>query len=518
MGIFIDRVIERLDRAQAWPNGRFKKVGDQLGVWISFRESERARLKADANWEDSNREYQIDPLAPKISDAFASLLYGRRPKLTAAKKGDQKRLDEIAKENGFPANLQRAVRTSSSEGEVWWRVKVDEDLADVPLIEWYSRTAVYPLWVGPRLAACAFVSRYDMEDLNERPDAIVYRHFEIHERGAVANVLYEGSKATLGRRVELTAFEETADLADEWEHELPAMLAGRIPSTEGVDPTLGVSDYFRIKDMLHDLNEALTIGAENARMTLKQRMIAPASAFDQEGNLRDQEVWSADSLDSELPGEEGAGAPFRVLEYTFPAQQILEWRRGLAEDALGRIGIVAQFVGAGSTNEGLAVSGTALRVRLIPTTAAGEERGQFWDDKRDGLPGILAVCQMLDALPVDEGGLGISWQDAETPPSVERGSTLPEDETELVDRNAAAVTGQIRSRRVAIEEQHPDWTPQQVSEEEARIKQDIKDSAPASSAFGGFLAADESAEERAKKQAEEAEERDEEEGKGSGEG
>lgn len=476
MGVWIDTMIERLDRAMTWPTGRFKRVSEDLDIWIAFRESERDVLKRDLEW-DPDRYYQVDPIAPKISDAFASLLYGRRPAIGAAATSDEARLEEIAEQNGFPSNLQRGVRTSSSEGEVWWRIRADRELADVPLIEWHSRKTVYPLWIGSRLAACAFISRYDVDDLEERPNADVYRHFEIHEVGEVVNVLYLGSKTTLGKQVALSSFGETADLVEEWPHGIPAMLGGRIPNTEGVDPTLGVSDYFRIKDMLHDLNEALTIGAENARKTLRQRMVAPASAFDEEGNLKDQEVWAAESLDNEMPGEENSN-PLRVLEYTFPAQQILEWRRGLAEDGLGRIGIVPQFVGAGSTAEGLAVSGTALRVRLIPTTAAGEERGQYWDDQKSGLPGILAICQQLDALSIDEGGFGVKWSDPVTAPSVERGSTLPEDPTEIVDRNVAAVQGPIRSRQTAVEEQHPDWTEEEVQAELDRIKSDLADSHP----------------------------------------
>jgi hypothetical protein len=483
VGVWIDKLVEQLDRHQVWPAGRFKRIGEDVGLWIAFRETDRGRLKQDIGWQDAQRLYQVDPLAPKISDAFASLLFGRRPDVKPAATGDTKRLDEVVEENGFPANLQRAVRTSSSEGEVWWRIRADPELADAPLVEWYSRTAVYPLWVGPRLAAVAFISRYDTEGDDGRPNATVFRHFEIHERGEAQNILYEGSKGTLGKQVGLDRFSETADLDEVWEHNLPAMLAGRIPNTEGVDSTLGVSDYYRIKDLLHDVNEALTIGAENARLTLKQRMIAPASAFDAEGNLRDVDVWAAESLDNEDLSDEQRGAPFRVLEYTFEAERLLNWRRGLAEDAFGRIGIVPQFVGAGNAAEGLAQSGTALRVRLIPTTAAGEERGQFWDDKRGGLPGILTVMQMVDALPRDEGGFGVSWGDAETPPSVERGSTLPEDENEVVDRNAAAVQGQIRSRRVAVEEQHPDWSDDEVDEELERIRRDVADSQP----LTGFL-------------------------------
>lgn len=486
MGVWIDKLVERLDRTQTWPTGRFKKVSEGLGLYIAFRESERERLKQDHPDWDPDRYYEIDPIPPKISDAFASLLYGRRPVLTAAKDKDESRLDEIAEENGFPANLQRAVRTSSSEGEVWWRAKVDEDLADVPLVEWYSRTAVFPLFIGPRLAACSFISRYDTEDISDHPTATVYRHFEIHERGEAVNVLFKGKRGTLGQRVALSEFSETADLDEEWRHDLPVMLAGRIPNVEGVDPTLGVSDYFRIQDLLHGVNEALTIGKENARKTLKQRMIAPASAFDAEGNVKDVEVWAAESFDNEeqdLSGE-SKGSPFRVMEYTFEAEKLLAWRRGLADDALGRIGIVPQFVGSGSPGEGLAESGTALRVRLIPTTAAGEERGQYWDDQRTGLPGILEVLQLLDELPKDQGGLGVNWTDAKTAPAVERGSALPEDEVETIDRNAAAVAAEIRSRRLAVEEQHPDWSPEQVKEELAEIRRDLQDSRP----LAGILA------------------------------
>ena len=486
MGVWIDRLVERLDRHNTWPTGRFKRVGEDIGTWIAFRESERRRLKTDHPDWDPDRYYQIDPIPPKISDAFASLLYGRRPGLTPAKDKDETRLDEIAEENGFPAKLQRAVRTSSSEGEVWWRALVDEDLADVPLVEWYSRTAVYPLWIGSRLAACAFISRYDTEDVSEHPTAKVFRHFEIHERGEAANVLFRGTKTTLGQQVSLDSYSETKGLEEEWKHDLPVMLAGRIPNTEGVDPTLGVSDYYRIRDLLHDVNEALTIGAENARKTLKQRMIAPASAFDEEGNLKDVEVWAAESFDNEeqdLSGE-SKGSPFRVMEYTFEAGKLLEWRRGLAEDALGRIGIVPQFVGAGNAAEGLAQSGTALKVRLIPTTAAGEERGQYWDDQRGGLPGILTVLQMLDELPKEQGGLGVNWSDAKTAPAVERGSALPEDEDETIDRNAAAVGAEIRSRKLAVEQQHPDWSDEQVEEELAEIRKDLQHSRP----LTGFLA------------------------------
>lgn len=483
MGVWAERMTAKLARQQVWPAGRFKRVREHISLYAAFRESDRDRLKEDSEWTDADRYYQIDPVAPKISDAFASLLYGRRPEITAAAEKDQGRFDEIAQENGFPSKLQRGVRTASSEGESWWRILADPEASDVPLITWHSRKNVYPIFVGEKLVACGLISTYIEEDEQDRATAKVWRHFEIHEKGFVTNVLYEGAKGTLGKLAPLESIEATENLKEEWEHDLP-MLAGRIPNTEGTDPTLGVSDYFRIKDILQDLNEALTIGAENARKTLKQRMIAPSSAFDEDDNVIDKDVWAAESLDDEVDlSGDTKGSPFRVLEFTFEAEKILSWRRGLAEDALGRVGIVAAFVGAGSPTEGLAQSGTALKVRLIPTTAAGEERGQYWDDLKTGLPGILALVAQVDALPQEQGGFGVTWADPITPPSVKRGSTLPEDEGEVIARNAEAVQGQIRSRRTAVEEQHPDWSPKEVDAELDRIREDVKDS----QSLPGFL-------------------------------
>lgn len=479
MGIFAERLIGRLDASEGrWPLRGEASTWEALSLWIAFRESNRDRLREAANWTNTERDYCVDPIAGKISHAFAQLLYGSAIELTAAADADQDRLDELSDENNLSSELQRAEIVCSSEGEVWWRGFVDPEIADVPLLEWYSRTAVLPLWAGTRLKAAAFISRYDVGERGTTGEPQeIYRHFEVHDYGSVRNVLYRSVREDqLGQRVGLEGLEDTMLLREQWDHGLPGLLCGRIPNMIGVDPTLGVSDYDGIQDLLLLINEATALQGENARLTGKRRIVVPASVTDAQGNFdASREVLIAEEANRGL-GESGGDGPFRVLEYTYDAEALIAHKQELVNTALSRVGIVPQYVGAGSQAEGLAVSGTHLRVRLIPTIAAGEERAQYGDDE---IPKALGMLQLLDALPVESGGFGQPWVDPATAPAMARGSTLPVDEIETVAMHADAVAALIESRETAVRHMPwaKDWSDDQIQEELDRIQGD-QDSAP----------------------------------------
>lgn len=471
MGLFAERLIAKLDASEGrWPLRGEREVWEALSLWIAFRESDRDRLKEAAGWTNLDRPYAVDPIPRKICHAFSQLLYGSALTVTAEADADQDKLDALERENNLAAELQRAEIVCSSEGEVWWRAFRDLEVSDVPLLEWYSRTAVLPLWAGAKLRAAAFISRYDVGETAAGNPTEVFRHFEVHDQGSVTNVLYRSARAdALGQRVALDSLEDTMLLADQWVHGLPTMLCGRIPNLIGVDPTLGVSDFDGIQDLLHMVNEATSLQAENARLAGKYRSIVDESATDADGNFdASREIVIVQSANRGL-GESGGDGPFKIMQYTYDAEQLIAHKRETVDTALSRVGIVPQYVGAGSVTEGLAVSGTSLRVRLLPTIAAGEERAQYHDDE---VPRALGTLQMLDAMPVEAGGFGRSWVDPVSLPAVERGSTLPVDLTEEVARHADAVTAQIESRQTAIEDLHPDWPEERVKEELARIKDD----------------------------------------------
>lgn len=505
---FIQRIIEQ---QQTVTTAHERWVQDQIALYSALRESDADRMKAMITWPQ-DRTYVVDPLAPTIAEAFADLLFGEDPTITAAQaeqanskaspfsqmqpdedadvgpdedvppdadqaqdeasNQDQDWLDDLIEANDLPSELRRSEAVCSSEGEVWWRIYVDRGQMPHPILEWMSRSHVRPYFRGRKLLCAAFVSDIHREEI-QGEESILYKYVQLQTDGYVRNLLYRGTLTQLGNSVPLDERPETAMLEEEWSHGL-GMLAGRIPNKLGSDRRFGISDYRGVKELLLALNEATTIGHENVRLVAKKRMVVPPSALGEDGRFdASEDVLIGDEpLDQELGGKTTSGK-FGVLEYSFDANALISYKSDLAGIILTRVGIAQQFVNANSrsgTSEGMAQSGTALRLRLIPTTLAAQGKARFWDD---ALPKILMLMQLVDALPEEQGGFGRSWAMPGEPPAIERSQPLPQDETEQITNHAAAVGAEIESRRSAIADLHPDWSDDQIEEELNQIKSEI---------------------------------------------
>lgn len=497
MKALADQLIRQLQRGGRWPLQAEAKVHKRIRTWQAFRESDRDALKAIADWPTTGREYKIDPLPELISDAWARHLFGAPPTIAPADERDKEHLDGLLEASDYAAELYRGEDICASEGETWWRILADPASSDRPLIEYHSRASVLPLWIGPRkLGAVAFVFQLEGNGLGGNRDSR-WRHFEIHTDGRVENVLFRGTKGTLGQLVPLAQHAETRALLDVWNHGLPGKLAGRVPNKVGRDPRVGQSEYHGIRDLLLDLNEATTIGAENMRLTAKKRAVVPLSALQRrrgnvvagedngDGTIAQREVGFdagedvlvANPLDNEL----GRGQqPFQVLEYSFDAEALIAYENHTAEKALLRIGITPQWVGIrGDSGEGYAATGTALRLRLVPTTLAGDGKYRPWGD---AIPHQLWMAMLVDQLSIEEGGYGRSYVKLERP-SIERGEPVPVDDVEQATLHQVRGSAGIESRRTAIKADHPDWDDDRVNEELEDIRQDRQ--ASARSILGG---------------------------------
>ena len=489
--VLANYLIRRIEKAgQSWPLDDERDAHKTVLKWAAFRESDKEALRTLAKW-DSDRDYRVDSLPEKISEAYASMLFGEDIRVTPGSKDDAERLEALTAspagqdDAGFNAELRWGETLCSSEGEVWWRLYSNRDVSDHPLIEFHSRENVVPHFIGHRLVAAAFMSEFLGPDTSDAGNEkrTVWRHFEIHTNGRIENRLYRGTADRIGQGVDLAEHIETEGLEPIWEHGLPGMLCGRIPNKLGRDRRLGVSDYKAVEDYLLDLNEAVTIGKENARLTLKKRVVVPnrllkprtetvdngdgsRSVIERPTFDASEDVFVEDNLDDNL-GDSSSG-PYKVLEYSFDAEALIAYKRDLVSSALTRAGITPQFVGAYAGNEGQAETGTALRVRLIPTTSAANGKGQFWDQ---AIPQILLLAQLLDQMPVELGGFGVQWSAAGEAPTIERTDPLPIDPTEQATRHVALVGAELESAETAIRDLHPDWTDQQVKDELTRIEE-----------------------------------------------
>lgn len=503
-----DQLQEIIEKQQSVTTVHERTVQNDIEKYAALRESNRDKLRAIKKW-NRERDYLVDPLPERIAEAFADFLFGEDPIFTAADNvddkpepvaeaepsddrplkevgeddaagSDQDRLDDIVDANNLPSELHTATTVLVSEGEVWWRIYKDEAQSDFPIIEWHSRAHVRPLFRGRKLVAAAFISDIYTETIED--NLVVWKYVEVQTEGYVRNLLYKGINNQLGSLVNLKDRPETADLVEDWDHGL-GMLSGRIANKFGRDRRFGISTFKGIEDLLFSLNEATTIGHENARLTLKRRLAIPREALNSSGNFDAGEdvLVMDDPLDEELGGNKSSGK-FAVLEYSFDAQALITYKDSLSSTILTRVGLARQLTDP-NTNEGSAASGTALRVRLIPTTMAAKGLARPVDDN---LPRVVMLTQQLDSLAKEQGGFGRAWKKAGEPPVIERSDPLPIDETEETNRHAVAVSSEFESRETAIEALHPDWTPQQVQDELDKIFSELATFQSIGSAGGGM--------------------------------
>jgi hypothetical protein len=520
-----DTLQVRLERegADRWPLPAEAPVHHRISLWRAIRESDATVLRYACGWhrsEHHDREYVIDPLGERIADALADLIVGEEPEIDAPKitdtqpgpdgvprevsrpGPDQELLDDLVDDNDLPSELQDAVSRCVGEGEVWWRIYVDRDAFEHPVIEWHSRDSVVPLWRGKKLLAVAFVSALD--DLApEAPivrvgddadpvgqqawreggpvtqtaadDGPVYRYVEIQTGGLTRNLLFRGERDKLGLRVPLIERAETADLPDEWNHGLevhtaagtpvPVTLAGRV--TNGRAGRLGRSQYHGVKGLLFELNKIASVGSRNVDLTMHKRAVIDMDFAEPDRSDVDEGGAARGRARVRLPDtflapqdSMGGGDAMRVLEFSDAwAGAMISWAEHVEDKALTRARVAPQLVGRHT--EG-AQTGPSFRARLLDSILAANGKANAWLDE---LPKLLRAAQMVDALPEEQGGCGHQWSSPEELPTVKLSSVLPEDETDEVTRHVAAVAGEIEARRTAIEAWHPEWDADRVDRE-----------------------------------------------------
>jgi hypothetical protein len=251
------------------------------------------------------------------------------------------------------------------------------------------------------------------------------------------------------------------------------MLAGRI--TNGKAGRLGRSQYAGVKHLLYELNKCSSIGSRNVELTMQKRAVLPSETVQHmhpevETDTGDPQrvrqrvsVPDAFMVQRDAMGENVMG----VLEFSDAwAQALLAWKEGLTDDILTRARVAPQLVGRHTES---AVTGPALRARLLDSVLAADGKARAWDD---ALPKILRAMQLVDSLSEERGGCGHTWRDPMALPTVMRTSILPEDEVEEANRHALLVGAKLESRRTAIGNMNPEWTEQRVTQEIHEIDSD----------------------------------------------
>lgn len=502
-------LLKRLTKAPAaWPPAFEADAWAYAQRWRAHAEGDREEIKAqhiELGYEDrQGKRYRVDKLAGQALDTWADTLVGDELRLTPGDDGDAEQLQALAEENdGFTDDVSDAVRRMVGEGFAFSRIVADHENHDHPTVEFFGRDQVIPLRLGRKLVACALWTELEPVELytgNEGQSGVVWRHLEIHAEGLVSHHLFAGFEAQLGQARQLVDHPAVAKLqtdstgAGVWRHGLP-MLMEELPNRRAGrsgNRDLGVSDLERAADQWFDLNEAENIKAGNASLAGRKRSVVPEHMLDV-GNFgfdRTQDdttpqgligtrmaatfpagddVLVHRNLDDRLGHD--ADSLFKVLEYSYDAQQMITHKRELVETALTRMGLTPQGVGVDTgSGQGYAFTGTAIKLKFYPQTRAALGKRRVLAAR---LPGrILGTMQQLDALPLAAGGFGVAWVNAEAPPSVTFGAAVPTDEVEQASVATQLVAAGLMSKRQALVERYPEWSPEQIDDELKAIEKD----------------------------------------------
>lgn len=435
-----------------WPPEDLREVWEEIEKFSAFRRSDDGvlRLLEQIPWYG---RYLISPVPRMISRASANLLLGEPPEWSPGDEADADRLEYLLTENELDTEGHRAAVIASSEGEVWGRICVRPDLLDVPIIEFVSRRGVIPHFAGRFVTGATFFKEWEISATE------VVRLFEHYEPGVIRSELYRGGNTFIGQPIPLDSFEKTAGTEPVVFTGFDSPLCCFIPNSIDTDPCRGFSDYAGLEDRFLSINRAATIGDVNTELAGKKRALLDVNYVDgPEGGraLTSDEVWIRD----EQTGDQDVTKPLQIMEFNYDATQIALWLDHLIDSTLSFGGASPQLVGR--SLDGAALSGTALKLKMVHSLLEASGKGRYLDR---GLRRLVRMAAVFDSRPIFEGGFGRSWTDADTPPTINRQDGLPRDDLEAAQYVTTLVGGDAISVDARVRYLHPDWTEDQIEEE-----------------------------------------------------
>ena len=411
------------------------------------------------------------PLPADIAATSATLLFGTPPAI----RGDGLPPEVLTKiiEDEFHNVLLESAEVASALGEVYLRPSWDRNVSEVAFLVSVHPDAVVPTFRYGRLVAATFWT-----DLEIAARGKIIRHVEHHEmRGNtwwIEHALYEGTKDTIGIRVDLTAHPATADYPEEVDTGVPFLGVQHVPnirpSRKARHSPHGRSDFDGADGLFDALDETWTSWMRDVRLG-KARLIIPETFMETEGPSKgqyfDEDREMFHPVNVPTSATEGL-AQLHEVQFDIRWEEHQTTALALVERIVDNAGYSPQDFGLHI--EGRAESGTALRIRRGRSIATVERKRRYWTPalRRS----ILALLQLQSKMMQDKeiadipDTLTVDWP--EEVDLTERSTAV-----EMLTRAAAAST------QTKVEMVNPDWTDTEVTEEVARILAEQGVSVPA---------------------------------------
>ena len=430
------------------------------------------------------------PAAADLARASSDLLFSEPPKFGfPAPDGDedlpedvadaQERLDKIFNNDGVSIILAEAGELASALGGVYFRLWWDEDIADHVMMARHPADAAIPEWKYDRLQAVTFWRVVDTGKKQIGGDAKVLRHLERHEKGRIYHGLYRGTDTKLGQPIPLDQHKSTAwaaDLVDETGGidtgvdqltacYVPNVLPNRQWRTVPELSQLGRSDFDGVEGLFDALDETMSSWMRDVEL-------GKARLFVDENMLHDLGPGKGGQWDSDqaifTPLSSGLGSSLDGNNPITQTQFAIRWSEHSQT--------AAELLNAILRNAGLSASqfsDTALTIG-VPTATEVNARNEMAERTRNkkvnyfkaSLTPLVKTALELDDLIFNTGAT-VDVDPVITFPV--RSLQSPGEKTTVLAQQRTASLVSIYEGLVQL---HPNWTPPEIEEELARIKND----------------------------------------------
>ncbi|MBQ7487627.1 MAG: phage portal protein [Clostridia bacterium] len=431
----------------------------------------RTTARPKSFWRRPSKQKIHVPIAADIAATSSDLLFGEEPQIQAVDEREnpveavQRRLEAISRHTCLHALLCEAAESCSALGDVYLKVMWDVTDTGYPLIRVVQGDSAWPEYRMGRLRAIHIFTEIDAG-----MDTGVLRTHEVYMPGAIQTELYLGSDETLGLRLE---DERLLDLGFQPVCPVPEnlMLAAHIPN---IRPNrmfrgsyMGRSDFDNLRDLMDALDETYSSWIRDIRLG-KARLLVPAEYLRRTGEDLfgtgrsiptfefDEDVETLVALDVDT---DRGGNTITPSQFSIRADDHAKTCQDIIMKIVSGAGYAPQTFGINI--EGMAQSGTALRIREKKSYSTTGKKQAYW---QDSLETLLTSLIRLDATLYPSGGCTGDAHIHVRFPTIYT-SDLPTMASSL----SMLTSAQAMSTEVKVQMLHPDWTQDQVTGEVGRI-------------------------------------------------
>ena len=431
----------------------------------------RATARIRSFWRRASKQKIHVPIAADIAATSSDLLFGEEPQIMAVDEREipidrvQSRLEAISRHSNLHALICEAAESCSALGDVYLKILWDREREIFPQLRVIQGDSAYPEYQMGSLVAIHIFTVLDTGG----GQGIVRTH-ETYSPGLVETEMYLGSEESLGTRL---GNEELQKVGLSPVSPVPGnlMLAAHIPN---IRPNrmfrgsyMGRSDFDNLRDLMDALDETYSSWIRDIRLG-KARLLVPAEYLrrtgeDLFGNGRavptfefDEDVETLVALDVDT---DRGGNTITPSQFAIRADDHMKTCQDLIQKIVSGAGYAPQTFGINI--EGMAQSGTALRIREKKSYSTTGKKQAYW---QDSLETLLTALLHLDANLYPDAGSSLDAHVHVRFPTVFT-NDLPTMASSLSMLN----TARAMSTEVKVEMLHPDWTRGQISSEVERI-------------------------------------------------